>query len=91
MSNRVFIFKDIKNILGFEIFIYVEIIENLIGTNIVNSDTDGDGIGDGLEYSGWYYQGSTPKTIIDNTNNVKVYFTSPTKSDSNGISILNLD
>jgi len=56
----------------------IDILEDTIGTDKDNSDTDGDGIPDGSEYVGWHSAGHTPITTSGAT---QVYFTNPKVSD----------
>jgi len=68
----------------------IDILEAIIGTDPNDVDHDADGISDGLEYSGYYFDGApiaaNAKSIIDAVGNIKAYFTSPrAKTDINTI------
>lgn len=57
----------------------IDVVEDMLGTDKNNSDTDGDGIPDGVEYVGWY----GVHIPIINTGASQVYFTDPRIPDAN--------
>lgn len=59
----------------------INVLEVLLGTNINNSDSDGDLINDNLEYTGWFYNSGTAESIVNNATTAP-NFTSPINNDS---------
>lgn len=64
-------------------------LEDVLGTNKFNADSDGDSVSDGIEFIGWYYVGAVATAIIDAGSN-HVYFTDPMTNDSAGMGKIKL-
>ena len=60
----------------------IDVLENVIGTDISKQDTDSDGINDDIEYSGWFDNSGIKTSIIDSSGATKVYFTNPIEPES---------
>ncbi len=65
----------------------IDYLETIIGTNVSAADSDGDGISDALEYSGWY---GASQSIID-AGSQQAQFTNPLDAEADGAGIIYID